>query len=197
MKKQDFKIDHSGEHHLVEITSEKGVLGGKISNFGERGVATLVLRKGKVSGEISHSSDNHAASFLLKPDGTWSGKYSNTLKDGTLTLSLSKGLVRPSEVDLSLAHKGKNHDLSISVDQKGGFSGHIVRNAPNMSLKLEAGSKGHVSGEIGHTGAHHSLNVILDKNGTWTAQGMVDTKTGTLNVSVGKGEAKLNFKKDF
>ena len=196
MKKEDFEIQESGQHHLVEIASKNGLLGGKISSFGERGVATLVLRKDKVSGEISNSSDNHAASFILNPDGTWRGKYSNNLEGGTLALSLSKGMVHPSKVNLNLEHKGENHDLSIAIDQKGVFSGHIERKAPNMTLKLEAESKGRISGEIGHMGANHSVNIILNKNGTWTAGGTVNTKMGTLNVSVGKGEAKLNFKKD-
>lgn len=197
MKTKDFEIQHSGKHHLAKISSKKGIVEGRLSNFGERGVATLTLRKGKVFGEIAHSSDNHSASFILKQDGTWKGEYTNGWNDKSLTLALSKGKVQASDIDLSLEHKGKNHNLFIAVDKKGDFSGSIMRKARNMKLELEGQSRGHVSGSIGHTGKHHDLDIILNKNGTWTAKGKVKTKAGMLSVSVSKGEAKVGFGASF
>lgn len=195
MKDADFEIEHSGKHHLVAIESKKGLPSGKISNFGERGLVSFAFKKGKVSGEISHSSDNHSASLVLRPNGTWKGKYSNKWNDGDLVLSVSKGKVRPSDVDLSFEHKGKNHKLLIAVDQKGKLSGQIVRKAPNMGLELKAQRGGRISGSVNHKGQHHDLNIVLNENGTWGAGGTVKTKGGVLRVSIKKGEGKVGFEK--
>jgi len=153
------------------------------------------VERRKVSGEIIHASDNHLASFRLKPDGTWEGKYCNEWQHKTVTLSASGGKVCPSEIGLSFAHKGANHDFSIAVDEKGKFSGQIMRRGPNTKLELQAQPGGRMSASIGHAGKHHNLNIALNKNGTWIAKGRVKTNGGTLTFSARKGGATARFSK--